>query len=188
MNKLILVSILLLWIKTDADGQNWQPFQGRNGYYRTEVSAIGTTPDGDTPTTLAVQCYPGKRGYVLFNYEVHRVSKVTGFHFTDFEGPDAPMADRRMVTVRVRTKRGDVIAKTTVSGGLTDAETFVFNFGITGNLRGDTRRLIYALKGEASQKSVTVQDSRDNHKFLHTNFPAEDAAKTVTEIMGKCGK
>jgi len=83
----IVISIVLLALQPQIAGQGWSSPTNTNGAYRTQVSTTGHTPDGPTTTDLAVQCYPGKTGYLTFVYSVHGAREMKGFGFGDFEGP-----------------------------------------------------------------------------------------------------
>ena len=95
----IVISIVLLVIQPQGTGQGWSSPTNTNGAYRTQVSATGHTPDGPTTTDLAVQCFPGKKGYLIFIYSVHGAREMKGFGLGDFEGPYAPTGNKRLTTI-----------------------------------------------------------------------------------------
>ena len=84
---LVAISLILLAIKPMRAVQDWYSSSNTNGAYRTQVSTTGHTPDGRTTTDLAIQCYPGKNGYLTFLYSVHGAREMKGFGFGDVEGP-----------------------------------------------------------------------------------------------------
>jgi hypothetical protein len=191
MGKLIFSIFVLLLIQVVALAQDWQPFAHPNGFHRVEVLANGITPDGPATTGFAIQCYPGRNGYVAFDYIVRDASKIKKFYFIDFDGKGASTTNKRLVDIRVRTNRGDIVAKVSVSGGATDmndSTAFVFTFGIVGQLRGDMKRLINAIRRGGSMISVTVRDNRYAKRTIHTDFPTQGASKAVTEILRRCGR
>lgn len=170
--------------------QEWQPPVNLNGAHRTQVQAIGKTPDGTSMTVLTVQCLPGKKGYIGFFYGVRDVDKIKGFNFSDFEGPDAPASTKNLVKAIARTTIGNITVKTSVSGGRTignDPDAFEFRFGARIHSKGEVMRLIKAIARGISTFSITVQDFKENKKILYTEFPTTNASTAVGQILKECG-
>ena len=139
-----------------AMAQEWQRPGTLNGSHYTRVSANGTSPDGEVQTDLTIQCYPGQRGYIAFIYGVHDEDKIKSFDFLAFEGKDALTADLKLTTVKVRTKRGNIIVNGIVSGGLTNEDVNVFEFRLAANInaRSHVARLKDALIFERRESFI----------------------------------
>jgi hypothetical protein len=192
MKSMIIVVATTLTLTVSANAQEWEEPTTRNGAHRTQVWAIGDTPDGAAHTRLSIQCYPGKRGYVAFDFAVRGAKSMKGFSFRDFEGPDAPARGKKLLTIIVQTEQNDIVIKTSVDGGLSgelsEPDTFQFTFGLKGKTNGDVSALIRAIVGGASSISITVEDNRDFGKKLHTVFPTTKSSDRVGQIMELCGK
>jgi hypothetical protein len=188
-NVILAIMMMLLGVSY-TKAQEWQPPVKVNEAHRTQVQAIGKTPDGTSMTLLSVQCHPGKKGYIGFFYGVRDADKIKGFNFTDFEGPYAPASTKKLVTAIARTPKGNITVKTSVSGGRTigsDPDAFEFRFGANINSNGEVMRLAKALARGISTLSITVQDYKDNKKILYTEFPTTNASTTVGQILKGCG-
>jgi hypothetical protein len=171
--------------------QGWRQPQTLNGSHYTEVSAAGHTPDGQALTTLTVQCYGGRNGYISFTYGIHQAGKIRSFDFTPFDGKDVPASDEKLVNVTARTKKMDYAIKTSVNGGMTNRDrpdVFEFSFGANINTRSAAMRLAQVIRRGVSVISVRVQAFRDPARAIYTDFPTSGAAEAVSKTLRACGK
>ena len=116
---------------------------------------------------------------------------MKGFGFGDFEGPYAPTGNKRLTTVTIQTTRGRIEARVSVTAGLTngdDPDAFEFTFVVKGRQNQDITRLAEAIRRGASTISVTVEDLKDSHKRIHSDFATTGASVAVDRLLKHCGR
>jgi hypothetical protein len=191
-NRIVFLIALASFSVVPVSAQEWQRLAGmKSGAQLTRVEAIGKTPSGTIMTMLTAECYPGKRGYISLSYAVRSSDKISDFNFADFEGPDAPAMEKKLVTATVRTRKGTIVVSTAVSGGLTvgdEPDTFQFSFGSSLWAHSGTMRLMNGVMNGGTGISILVKGHRDSSKQLYTEFPTTNAAGVIKQLLKDCGR
>ena len=154
-----------------------------------QISAIGKTPDGETQTIFWLQCPAEKNNLVSINYLVQNSSKISNFNFDDFEGPDAPVQNKKLVEIRATSSHETLSFRTAVAGSygaVEDLPAFVFELG---TIKQDKIMQLAQMVAKGSTKiTFVVHDNRDYQKTVETTFPAIDAAGDVAKTLNGCRK
>jgi hypothetical protein len=174
---------------TAGSGEDWHSQKTLNGM-AAEVAGEAQTPDGPAKVTLSFECTPGKGGTSVVDFVVLGATKLTGFDFDDFEGPDAPAKNKPLVTFTVQPVKGnEVIVTTVVSGSYTVTDQgFAFEAYNMANEPGKVTQLSDAIAAGASSISVRVQGFKHSEKTLQATFSTNGAAEIVKQAMKACGK
>jgi hypothetical protein len=191
MKKLIQVTFLIWTFCTSVWAQDWKVYVNTYGQYNAQVSAISKTPDGPITAILNLRCKT--KNFVVFSYVIQRISKVKFFDFNDFEGPDAKANGKRLVSIKMQTKKGAIYIKTAVSGSRGFyPETDAFQFGIAGGnpkAKNNISRILNGiLKEGTSMISITVQSYNHRKKTFYTEFSTSNASNSVTQMLKGCGE
>src|SRR5580704_2330441 len=169
---------------------DWHSEKTINGM-AAEVAGEAQTPDGPAKVTLSFECTPGKGGTNSVVFVVLGATKLKGFDFDNFEGPDAPASAKPLVTFTVhRTSGADVVVKTTASGSYTVTDQgFAFEVSTAANVReGKVAQLTDAIARGGASISVRVQGFKDPQKTIQVTFSTAGAAEVVSQAMKACSK
>ncbi len=133
MTKWILATVITLALPVASLGQDWRYFEGQYGIHKVFTTATGQTPDGPATTTLTLACRPeGGKGGILVFYGVREAHQIESLDLLYFEGPDAPAQHKRLFTLTIQTKQGEVTFKMKASGAFSDMDNmkdFQFEIG-----------------------------------------------------------
>ena len=69
-----------------------------------------------------------------------------------------------------------------------DPDAFEFTFVVKGRQNYDITRLAEAIRRGASTISVTVEDSNDSRKKIHSDFATTGASVAVGQLLKNCGR
>jgi hypothetical protein len=172
------------------DRDDWHSEKTINGM-AAEIAGQAQTPDGPAKVRLSFECTAGKGGTNSVVFVVLGATKLKGFDFDNFEGPDAPASAKPLVTFTVhRTSGADVVVKTTASGSYTVTdEGFAFEVSTAANAReGKVAQLTDAVVRGAASISVRVQGFKDPQKTIQVTFSTNGAAEVVGQAMKACAK
>jgi hypothetical protein len=167
----------------------WHSEKTLNGT-AAEVAGEAQTPDGPAKVTLSFECTPGKGGTSVADFVVLGATKLKGFDFDDFEGPDAPAKSKPLVTFTVHPASGsDVVVNTAVSGSYTVTDGgFAFEAYTKANEPGKVTQLTDAIAAGGLSISVLVQSFNHADKSIQATFSTKGAAGIVRDAMKSCGK
>lgn len=191
MKKLIQVTFLIWAFCISVPAQDWKVSVDDYGQHHAQVSGVSNTPDGPVTTILHLSC--NKKKIVVFEYVVQKISKAKFFNFHDFEGPTAKANGKRLVRVKMQTKKGTVYMNFAVSGSRGFyPETDAFRFGIAGGnpeAKNTISRIMNGiLKEGASMISVTVLSYGERKKSFYTEFSTSKASNSVKQMLKECGE
>jgi len=178
------------WPQAPGPGEGWHTEKTISGM-AAETAGEAKTPDGPAKVRLSFECTPGKNGTDSVVFIVLGATKLKGFDFDDFEGPDAVARAKALLTFTVqRTKGPDVVVKTNAAGSYTVTEGgFAFEVSTAANTKeGKVTQLTEAIAGGASSISVQVQDFADAAKNIQATFPTAGAAEMLSQTMKACSR
>jgi hypothetical protein len=184
------VATLNGWLPTMQAGNmdDWHASKTISGM-EAVVDGQAQTPDGPAKVQLSFTCTPGRGGTSGVSFVVLGATKLTGFDFDDFEGPDAPAAEKPLVTFTVHKAGGDVVVHTACSGSFTvSGGGFSFDTYNMTNTRGKVTELSDALIAGATSISVRVQGLKNPQKTIEATFQASGAAEALRQVMKACAK
>jgi hypothetical protein len=146
------------------------------------------TPVGEADGRLELYALGAKGGLGRLVFTLYKadqpegsafIDSIKGFHFDDFEGPDAPAAVRRLTQVTVLGKGGQVQARLR-QNGYYSAEVqggFVFDSGIPGGKEKlELQKIFRALRDGGTTLVVRVTDSKDPKVWVQGEFAAGGTA------------
>ena len=112
-------------------------------------------------------------GAIGFDVELEHPETLTGFHFDDFEGPDAPTLKRKLLTAAVVRADGSRQAfQASPSGSYSVHEGFVFEVSEVFYRKGSTaRRVLEELGTDATSLTLTILDSRVSSSRIELTIP-----------------
>jgi hypothetical protein len=148
------------------------------------VGARGTGPNGEIQATLSIQCPAQKNDLTTIELIVHRTGEIPDFDFDNFEGPDAPNADKDLITIRTDSDTGKSESKVSASGwygGRGEADAFVFAAHISSRIARDVA------VGKV-RISFVVQDANRSERTLEATFPKMDPSSDVATMLNGCRK
>lgn len=173
----------------DSISKTWQMRINDSKVRTAVVMTIGKTPNGEAQTIFWLQC-PADPNYVVsIDFIVRDTSKITGFNFDDFEGPDAPAQNKKLVEFRAVSPRGSLSFRDSVAGGYGGAGEPDAFFFATGATKPDKKmQLAQMIAKGSTEVTVIVHDYRNNRNTIETTFPAIDVSSDVAKILNGCRK
>ncbi|MCG6876026.1 MAG: hypothetical protein LJE97_13145 [Betaproteobacteria bacterium] len=165
---------------------SWRYVETVDGVRSASTYAQGRTPGGQVSMRLEVRCQPGADATVSIVYVIRRAQTLPGFHFTAFEGPEAPSLQRKLATIRVVALRRDVSVSTPVAGHFLEDGSFAFTLTAPLLGRNEVKWLTDAMILGAVLVVVSVQDPIDRNKRVYAQFQASQAATPVANVMDGC--
>jgi hypothetical protein len=210
-----LLSLLLAGsISTSAAGAaDWKFHEdGKTGRQAATSTVTGTGPGGAVKATLVIHHPHGmplkviRKGNatelpIILELCVDHFETVKGFDFLKFEGPDAPAADKALVTIMIEAADGHFSKRFTQGGWinhlawlLPDEKTDTalspkgsddFTFGIGDAIKDlkDFIAISRLLQKSPTKIEVIVTDSKDPKRTLHFSFPTSSAADVIGKVM-----
>lgn len=148
-----------------------EPRSGGSVSLTTQATLFGM------PTPVKVQfqgsrdCPPHAKGAIGFVFTVAHADKLGGFHFGEFEGPDAPGGDMEIV---VKSRNATTTFHIRPQGSYVDILPggFSFDFSdLTAKKDGDARKIIQSLVHGADSFELIVTDPKETSKKLRAEFP-----------------
>jgi hypothetical protein len=186
LSRLATAALLVFASGPSQAAVSWRYVESVDGKRSASSYAQGRTPAGQVSMRLEVRCEPGADATVSIVLVIRRANALPGFHFTAFEGPDAPALQRKLSTIRVVALRRDVSVSTAVAGHFLEDGSFAFVLSAPLIGRNEVKWLTDAMILGAVLVIVTVQDPVDRDKRIHAQFQASQAAQPVANVMDGC--
>jgi len=180
------VAAMILVVAAPGQAASWRYVESVDGERSASTYAQGRTPGGQVSMRLEVRCRPGADATVSIVYVIRRAQTLPGFHFSAFEGPEAPSLQRKLATIRVVALRRDVSVSTPVSGSFLEDGSFAFTLTAPLLGRNEVKWLTDAMILGAVLVVVSVQDPVDRNKRVYAQFQASQAATPVANVMDGC--
>jgi hypothetical protein len=135
---------------------------------------------------ICTQDNKGTTGYLSMEFTIAPSSKIPGFDFEYFEGPDAPAGGKKLMTITL-TQGGRQTKFQGGLGGWFSAEVddgFVFGSGTpTRTKTGYMRKVVEGILGGAESIEVAVSDGNDPSKVIVVTFPVATGKPSFQALM-----
>jgi hypothetical protein len=135
---------------------------------------------------ICAQESEGATGTVSMEFTISPSSKIPGFDFEYFEGPDAPADGKKLMKITL-TQGGRQTKFQVGLGGWFSAEIddgFVFGSGTpTRTKTGDMRKVVERILGGAESIEVAVSDGNDPSKVIVVAFPVATGKPSFQALM-----
>jgi hypothetical protein len=135
---------------------------------------------------MCTQDQKGATGYLSMEFTITPYSRIAGFDFEFFEGPDAPIGGKKLLIITL-AKAGKQIRFQESLGGWVSAEIedgFVFGSGTpTKNRNGYMRKVINQIIGGAETIEVAVTDGKNPSKVVSVIFPAAKGRESFKSLL-----
>lgn len=173
----------------DTISKTWQMRINDSKVRTAVVMTNGKTPKDEAQTIFWLQCPANSDYSASINYIVRDTSKITGFDFDSFEGPNAPANEKILVEYQAVSPNGNLSFRDSgggVFGGAGEGDAFEFE---TSKINQDKiRQLARMIAKGSTEVTVIVHDYKDYSKTIETTFPAIDASSDVAKILNGCQK
>ena len=210
-----ILSLLLAAISTTTAGAaGWELHEdAKTGAQAAACTVTGAGPHGAAKATLVLHHRRGqplklvKKGNVtdlpiIIELCVDGFEAVKGFDFLAFEGPDAPAADKRLVSVTIEAGQEHFAKRFAQSGWINhlawllqgpekadpasspkEPDDFTFGIGDASREVKDFITITRLLQHSPTKIEVTVTDAKDPKRVLHFSFPTDHAAEVIGKLM-----
>lgn len=154
--------------------------------YSDESSVVLGVPCSARLKFICTQDSKGTTGNVSLEFTISPSSKIPGFDFEYFEGPDAPAAGKKLMKITL-TQGGRQTRFQVGPGGWFSAEIddgFVFGSGTpTRTKTGDMRKVVGGILGGAESIEVAVADGNDPPEVIAVTFPVATGKPSFQALM-----
>lgn len=179
--------LLVLACAAPAQAAPWAVTIDDNGLRRAHADGRVAYRDLDVPAKLALECRPGVDGTVAWAMEVADAAQLSGFAFSDYEGPDAPAARKRLSTLEPDGGMLRYTLKSAAAGYYSADGAFVFSIAAPANAASEVGFLAETATDTVKGYRWTVQSTRADEPGLVGTFPGEGAHVALADAMLGCG-
>jgi hypothetical protein len=175
-----------------ADAEDAAPawrFQRQQQLRTVTGEGRADTPDGPATARRMLFCREGKGGWTGLEFTVYRAGGESldgfkGFHFQDFEGPDAPAQRRRLTELGVAGGARPLQVTVNQTGSYS-ASMPGFTFSTGGPNRGTNpvKQLLRSVAVDSETLTVKVQDSQDPGAAIAAEFPAAGLSRLIRQLL-----
>src|SRR4030095_6853696 len=156
-----VVLILACLVSAPAFTQESSPWiqQSTSSVLRTaQIQVMGQGPKGLVSTRLQIQCAKGEGATLSLVYTVLDAKAAAPFGFDPFEGPDAPASKKRLTTIQVLSKSGNLMSRFSVSVYFTSENSFSFEFSRLSRRVSEATRIVRRITEGAERLIWEVKD------------------------------
>ena len=157
----------------------------RETYIDQQADLLGV-PCASRLKFICTQDQKGTTGYLTMEFTIAPYSKIAGFDFEFFEGPDASVGGKKLLSITL-AKAGKQIRFQESLGGWVSAEVedgFVFGVGTpTKNRNGSMRKVINQITGGAETIEVAVTDCKNSSKIVSVIFPVANGRESFKSLL-----
>jgi hypothetical protein len=190
ISRTLLVAAWACMLLSAAQATPGWRFQ-RTGELRSVIAdGRADTPDGPVDARLVLFCREGKGGWIGLDCTFHRPAGsgypqgTKGFHFDDFEGPDAPALRRRLTRLAVTGGARPFQVTVAQSGSLSsELQGFTFTAGGPNTGPNPVKRLLRSVVPGSGKLTVSIQDSQDPKALIRAEFPATGLSSLVGQLL-----
>jgi hypothetical protein len=140
--------------------------------------------------SLRVLCDPDPHGGAIsIELWVPQAYTLKDFDYEDFEGPDAPAAERALSRVTLAGATGSTEITRAAAGWFSgeDPATFVFGLNQPSGRRGDVAKLLGAIDVHRTGLTWVQTGFDDPQRELRATFPLDESTvKRLHEAVGPC--
>ncbi len=157
----------------------------RESYIDQQADVLGV-PCTSRLKFMCTQDQKGATGYLSMELTIAPYSKIAGFDFEFFEGPDAPVGGKKLLSITL-AKAGKQIRFQESLGGWVSAEVedgFVFGAGTpTKNRNGSMRKIINQMIGGTETIEVAVTDGKKPSRVVSVIFPVANGRECFNALL-----
>ncbi len=156
-------------------------------------SAYANLGDSKTPAKITFYCNTehtqNSIGTLGFRVEISHYTALTGFHFSDFEGPGATALAKRLMTVTIERSSGlPLVFETSPAGfvssdGRSDQPFFVFMVASPTSEPSAAKEVLKALGDNARSFQISIRDMRDPLIKLELVVPASEKRAEFRKLV-----
>ena len=154
-----------------------------------KYSATAALQDQRKPATVTFYYTPERTassvGAIGFSVEVADYESLRGFHFDDFEGPDATASKDDLLEVAiVRSRSAIETFRAAPAGWITVQRGFAFEVSDVFDAPQSTpRRILESLREETDSMTITITDTRDRNVKLKIELPLRGKAEEFKSLL-----
>jgi hypothetical protein len=179
----ILIAIVLFASVAFAD-EEWETRIQKNGLRTARSIALATTPDGNFGATLSIECQPGLNGTISMIYTVDQADRIKRFPFDEFEGPDAPLATKKLGQIEVRSKTGRVTLQKELAGYFASSRAFAFSFSVPAGQKNEVTQMLDKIIQGAGTVSFCVLT--ETPAKICSDFILRKSEEKIAETVKPC--
>jgi hypothetical protein len=157
----------------------------RETYIDQQAVVLGV-PCNSRLKFICTQDQKGATGCLSMEFTIAPYSKIAGFDFEFFEGPDAPVGGKKLMSITL-AKDGKQTRIQESPGGWVSAEIedgFVFGYATpTKNRNGYMRKVINQIIGGAETIEVAVTDGKNPSKVVSVIFPVVNGRESFKSLL-----
>lgn len=129
-------------------------------------AATATFLGEERPVSVHFYCDPTRTkdsvGALGFTVEIAQYDSLKAFHFDDFEGPDAPAQERKLLEAAiVRNGKSVRTFRASTSGWISVRHGFAFEVSGVFDRKSVAKEILRALTEETDALRITITDTRD---------------------------
>jgi hypothetical protein len=181
------LALALACAAVTAQASSWTVTIDEHGLRRAGTSGTVVFRDLEVPAKLALQCRPGVDGTVSWELEVADASQLSGFAFGDYEGPDAPAAQKRLSTLEPDGGMLRYTLRSAAAGYYGSEGAFVFSIAAPANAASEVGLLAETATDTTKGYRWTVESARPDEPGLVATFPGDGARVALGDAMLGCG-
>jgi hypothetical protein len=164
-----------------SDGK-WAPMRSEGRARSLRYSGTAVILGKPIPIELTFFCDPEEtatiHGALGFDLFLGKIADLAPFHFDDFEGPDAPVSDKKLLQVTIARKGKSPQSFSMVPSGWyappdkLDGKAFGFGVSeVSHRAKSTPKSLLQALGDDAESLRLTITDDRDANVKLEIVVP-----------------
>ena len=126
------------------------------------------------------------KGAISMELTVSPASKIKGFDFDYFEGPDAPAGRQRLLQVTVFKKDSQSSFQLPLTGSWSSGTEDGFTFSASSpakDKKGDMRKIMDEILAGAEKIELRVFDGPKKTKFITSEFMLESSGEQFNALM-----
>ncbi len=130
------------------------------------------------PVTVQFYCDPTRTkdsvGVLGFTIEIAQYESLKAFHFDDFEGPDAPANERKLLEATVvRNGKTTATFHASTTGWISVRNGFAFEVSAVFDRDSAAKDFLRALTEDTDAVRITITDTRDARVKLLLTIPTK---------------
>jgi hypothetical protein len=184
----LAVALALALPQAARASEGWDLRAGPGGQHKAVAEGSATTPDGEVPAGLRVQCREGRDGTLCVGLKIEEQVAQPRFDYGAFEGPDARARGQRLLSARVGAGDAAVVVEAALEGHFAADPPTAFLFEVCAANRGpsDAATLARAIAEGAGEVELSVRPPGEGGGELRARFPADRPGGAVSRALRGC--
>lgn len=197
--KSVLVALLGMVVlgvapsRADVAQELWQAETTSKTDRSLSYSTFAHLRDSKSPAKITFYCNTehteNSIGTLGFRIEIGHYTSLSGFHFSDFEGPGAPALAKPLMTVTIDRSSGLPLAFQispagfVSSDGRSDQPFFSFMVASPASEPSAAKEILKALSENARSFQISIMDMRDPLIKLELAVPVNEKRKEFDKLV-----